>query len=258
MATALAVGMAKDASPGTAIAAYDPNEAAVQTFSDSITKFGVEFIQCRLNQEVIENCDCVFLAIKPQNIELALAEVQVSKGTVFVSVIAGTTIDRLAELLGTTEVIRAMPNTPCLIAKGAIALSSSTSVAAEKIEYVKSIFSRIGTVVTVAEKLMDAVTGLSGSGPAYVFTFIEALIEAGVLSGLSRSNARQLAVQTVIGAAELVEQTGKGPAELRDQVTSPGGTTIHGLEQLEQFGFRAAVSAAVKAATNRSIELGKN
>lgn len=258
MATALAVGIAKTNHSETEIAAFDPNEDALERFSDSISAHQGNLIRCQSNQQVIDKSECVFLAVKPQSVEHALRGVHVVDSTLFVSVLAGTTIDRLADLLGTTQIVRTMPNTPCLISKGAIALTAAESVGTEKISFVKSTFAQIGIVVEVTERLMDAVTGLSGSGPAFVFTFLEALTDAGVLSGLSRIDAHRLAVQTVLGAAELVNATGKSPAELKSQVTSPGGTTIHGLEQLEQLGFRAAVNAAVRAATNRSAELGKN
>jgi pyrroline-5-carboxylate reductase len=155
------------------------------------------------------------------------------------------------------RVVRVMPNTPALVLAGASALCGGTHATAADLDLARSLFDPVGKTWIVEEKLMDAVTGLSGSGPAYVLTFIEALADAGVKNGLSREVALGLAVQTVLGTARLIQETGEHPAVLRDKVTSPGGTTIAGLHALEAGGFRATVANGVEAATRRSVELGR-
>ena len=151
-----------------------------------------------------------------------------------------------------------MPNTPCLIGKGAVGLAANPDVAAETVQSVQLLFESVGITEILPEKLLDAVTGLSGSGPAFVFQFIEALSDGGVHAGLPREIANRLAAQTVIGAGELVLQTGDHPGLLKDRVASPAGTTIAGIKALEEGGLRAATMHAVQAATARSIELGNN
>jgi pyrroline-5-carboxylate reductase len=154
------------------------------------------------------------------------------------------------------RVIRVMPNTPALVLAGASAFTTGTQATEEDADVAQKIFGSVGVAVRVKEALLDAVTGLSGSGPAYVYTIIEALADGGVLMGLPRDLALQLAAKTVAGAAEMVLQSGQHPAALRDQVTSPGGTTIAGIEALESRGLRSALLAAVRAATERSAALG--
>lgn len=161
-------------------------------------------------------------------------------------------------LPGDSRVVRAMPNTPALIGAGISALASDSGAGAEDLERAGVVLGAVGDVVRVPERLLDAVTGLSGSGPAYVYLFIEALCEAGIREGLPASVARDLAVQTVVGAASMVRETGEHPALLRERVTSPGGTTAAGLAALEQGGLRAALLAAVEAATARSRELARD
>ncbi len=154
------------------------------------------------------------------------------------------------------RVVRAMPNTPALVREGMTALALGSAVSEEDSRLARTVFEAVGRVVLVEERLMDAVTGLSGSGPAYVFLAIEALADGGVQMGLPRQTAELLAAQTVLGAARLVLESGVHPAQLKDRVASPGGTTIAGLYQLEQGSFRATLMAAVEAATIRSKELG--
>ena len=258
MASALACGIARSFESVT-LYAFDPAEKAVLDLKDQLKEIGVDLHSTDSNQELVSLSDIVMLAVKPQIIDSALANLSARDDRqLFVSVVAGTRMESLVKLLGTSNVVRAMPNTPCLIGSGVTASCRSESVTDESYAIVQSIFESVGVVVDVSEFQMDAVTGLSGSGPAYVYTFIEALIDAGVLAGLPRRVAQLLAVQTVAGATEMVGATGEHPAVLRDQVTSPGGTTIHGLQQIEKLGFRESVLGAVKAATERSVELSGN
>ncbi|MFZ5797577.1 MAG: pyrroline-5-carboxylate reductase [Thermodesulfobacteriota bacterium] len=202
----------------------------------------------------------LILAVKPQIMDKVLAQYRgsVTGNHLVISIAAGITIDALSAGLGDeVRIIRVMPNTPALVLAGASALAPNTRVTAEDLVAAKAIFSAIGTCVEVSEPLLDAVTGLSGSGPGYVFAFIEAMVDGGVLAGLPRPIAEQLVLQTVLGTAKLALESGEHPAVLRGRVTSPGGTTITGLRVLEESGFRGAVMAAVQAATERSRELGR-
>ena len=178
-------------------------------------------------------------------------------GKLLLSIVAGLSIASLEKAAGENlRIIRVMPNTPALVLSGASAFALGTQATEADAEIAQKIFGVVGVAVRVKEALLDTVTGLSGSGPAYVYTFIEALADGGVLMGLPRELALQLAAKTVAGAAEMVMQSGLHPAVLRDQVTSPGGTTIAGLEALETGGLRAALIAAVRAATERATALG--
>jgi pyrroline-5-carboxylate reductase len=202
--------------------------------------------------------EVVILAIKPQQAAtvLDLIERVVTPEKLVISIMAGIPSAKIeANLVPGCRVIRAMPNTPALIGAGATAVCSGRKASSDDLDLARQIFSLIGVAVSVEEKLMDAVTGLSGSGPAYVFTFIEALSDAGVKNGLSREVATRLAAQTVYGAARMVVETGEHPALLKEKVTSPGGTTIAGLHTLENGSFRGVVMNAVEAACLRSKEL---
>ena len=218
------------------------------------------------NTEAMEKGDFVFLAVKPQVLPRVLAEIAPvardrfhgSLPPVLVSMAAGWSVSRIQEAIGAkVPVVRIMPNTPALIGKGMIPLAPSPETPAEKIIELKNILGGAGIVDILEENLMDAATGLSGSGPAFVYLFIEALADGGVLAGLPRDKALRYAVQTVFGAAVMVQETEKHPSELKDMVTSPGGTTIAGLTALENDAFRGTVINAVKAAWQRSTELGK-
>lgn len=222
------------------------------------TRYGI-----RIGQDSAEAgswADVVVLAVKPQNIDQVLDGLKdrMSDRVLIVSIAAGIPLARIAARLGgNRKLVRVMPNTPALIRAGASALAASPSVSAEERAFVVRLFQAVGTVVVVEERLMDAVTGLSGSGPAYVFQIIEALADGGVKMGLPRETALTLAAQTVLGAAKQLVETGEHPGRLKDKVASPGGTTIAGLHALEAGGVRAALMAAVEAATKRSEELGK-
>lgn len=212
--------------------------------------------------QVLESCDVLLLCTKPNDVLGVLREVA-SSGTeehrlLLVSVAAGVTVQTIERhIFNHARVIRAMPNTPALVGKGAAAFTLGSSATREDAETAQCLLGSVGTVVEVPESLMDAVTGLSGSGPGYVYMLIEALADGGVRNGLPREQSRALATQTVLGAATMVQATGHHPAVLRDMVASPGGTTIAGLHALEKRAFRAACIEAVTAATERSIELGK-
>lgn len=210
------------------------------------------------NTEAVENATIVLLAIKPQNIHEVLNEIRdaVSPNTLVISVLAGITTDALQASLGKDlAVVRTMPNTPALVDEGATAIAGGRYSTDEHIELAQHIFESVGKVEIVPEYLMDAVTGLSGSGPAYVYMFIEALTDAGVKQGIPRPIAARLASQTVYGAAKLVQETGKHPAILRDEVTTPGGTAIAAVAELESHGLRTMLINAVATATARSREL---
>lgn len=211
------------------------------------------------NQVIFQNSSAILLAIKPQILDRVVAdlsEVATPSSNLLLSILAGVPLKRLQAAFPQCSIIRAMPNTPAQVGAGMTAIASGADVSPEQMDIAKTIFSAVGEVVEVSESLMDAVTGLSGSGPAFVALLVEALADGGVASGLPRGIASQLAVQTVLGAAKLLQETEMHPAQLKDRVTSPGGTTIAGVAALEAGGFRAAAIAAVKAACERSKELG--
>jgi pyrroline-5-carboxylate reductase len=199
------------------------------------------------------------LAVKPGDIEVACAALAaVGEQSPVLSIAAGVPIERLeAGLAPGTPVVRAMPNTAALVGAGAAAVAAGPAAGAAEISWAESILASVGTVVRVDESLLDAVTGLSGSGPAYVFLVVEALVDAGVLAGLPRPVSAALAHQTVLGAAKLIVETGQSPEALRAAVTSPGGTTAAGLRELERAGVRSALLDAVMAATDRSRAFGE-
>ncbi len=210
------------------------------------------------NKSVAQAADLVVLATKPQQIAAALESLgSAAADKLVVSIAAGTTLDTLAAALSKSRLIRVMPNTPCLIGQSASGYCLGPRATPEDGQYVGTLLSAVGLAFEVEESLLDAVTGLSGSGPAFVYVIIEALADGGVRMGLKREVALKLAAQTVRGAAQMVLETGEHPAVLKDRVASPGGTTIAGLEALESGGLRGTLMAAVEAATRCSIELGK-
>ena len=255
MATALAVGWTRAGLLDPARArASDPFPAARAKFEQAT---GVT--TAATNADVAAACDVLVLAVKPQVMALVLAELRphLQPRHLVVSIAAGVTLKTLAESLGDVRLIRVMPNTPCLVGASAAGYAAGPTATADDVTLVGELFAAVGKAFAVPEHLLDAVTGLSGSGPAFVYVLIEALADGGVKAGLPRDVALSLAAQTVFGAAKMVLETGTHPAALKDAVASPGGTTIAGLHALERAGFRAGIIDAVEAAANRARELGE-
>ena len=210
------------------------------------------------NAGAVQGATVVIVSVKPQNAADLFAEIagHLSAGTLVVSTLAGVTTASIADALGQPlPVVRAMPNTPALVDEAASALAAGVHADARHLALATAIFEAVGIVEQVQEGLMDAVTGLSGSGPAYVFMLVEALTDAGVKQGLPRAVSLRLSIQTVLGAARLVQETGRHPAILRDEVTTPGGTTISAIAELERHGLRTMLIDAVAIATERSRAL---
>lgn len=211
------------------------------------------------NRQAAIASDVLLLAIKPQIFGAVAAELagQTNTATLVISILAGTPLIQLEAAFPKQAVIRAMPNTPAAVGAGITAIASGQHVQPHQIEQAKQILGTVGEVVEVPESMLDAVTGLSGSGPGYIAIVIEALADGGVAAGLPRAIALKLAIQTVRGTAQLLQDSELHPGELKDRVTSPGGTTIAGIAELEKAGVRSAFIQAVKAATERSQTLGK-
>ena len=210
--------------------------------------------------DVVLSSNFVILAVKPQILVDILDHIKskIDASHLLVSIAAGIPLQVIEEKLAGSgcRVVRVMPNTPALVLEGASALSAGTLATDEDLEKAKAVFDAVGTSVVLEEKYLDAVTGLSGSGPAYVFSFMEALIDSGVKVGLSRPVAESLVFQTVLGSVKLAMDSDEHPAQLRAMVTSPGGTTIAALHEMEKAGFNGIIMDAIEAATNRSKELG--
>ena len=244
-------------------------DAVLQKAKDAAASIGAKVTENNL--KAAETGDMVFLAVKPQVLKNVLAEIapviikRLNSGSapLLVSMAAGWTIAKIQEVIKSSApsdlqaapVVRLMPNTPALIGRGMIAMSSSPEVTQSRVQELEKILLPAGLIDKIDEKYMDAVTGLSGSGPAYVYLFIEALADGAVCAGLTRDKALSYAAQTVLGAAAMVQETGRHPGELKDMVTSPGGTTIAGIAALEEGAFRSTVMKAVEASWRRSIEL---
>ncbi len=257
MATALATGLIEAGfTTAKCIVACDVNEAARQRFAEEsggavATESG----------EVLRRSTVIVLAVKPQQMASVLQELrgQVTRDKLVISIAAGVPLRALQKGLGEDcRVVRVMPNSPCLVGAGASAFACGEHAGSADAELVSALFSTVGIAIPVPESSIDAVTGLSGSGPAYGFQIIEALSDGGVKMGLPRDVATRLAAQTMLGAARMVLETDQHPGQLKDAVTSPGGTTIAGLHAMEQGGVRAGLIDAVEAATLRSIELGRS
>lgn len=256
MATALAAGWAKAGLLDVARSrAADPYPDARARF-EKVT--GVTTVDT--NTTVAKACDVLVLAVKPQVMPTVLAELKpaLAPRHLVISIAAGVTLKMLADGLGESiRLVRVMPNTPCLVGASASAYCCSSAATTHDEQLVGKLFSAVGQAFRLPESMLDAVTGLSGSGPAFVYVFIEALADGGVKCGLPRDVAQALAAQTVLGAAKMVLETRQYPGSLKDAVASPGGTTIAGLHALERAAFRAAAMDAVEAATRRAQELGK-
>lgn len=213
------------------------------------------------NARLVDEADVIVIAVKPQVIDNVLAEARPASGPekLFISIAAGVSSRSIRDRLEPgSRVVRVIPNTPVMVMEGTTCIASDGNIPAEDLATVQAIFESVGRAFVIEEKLMDVATGLSGSGPAYVFLMIEALADGAVRMGMPRDVAIQAAAQTLLGAAKMLLETGKHPGKLKDMVTSPAGTTIEGLHQLETGGVRAALMNAVAAATRRSEELGKS
>lgn len=230
---------------------YDINPAMME----KAKKWGVNLATD--DEEVCKIADIILLAVKPQNAAEALAMCgNALEGKAMMSIVAGVTVERLLHMVkGTPRILRIMPNTPAMVYEGAFALCSDNDFTDEELTAAKSIYETIGVVEMIPEHLIDAVCGLSGGGPAYAAMFIEALADGGVKQGLPRATAYRLTAQTCLGTAKMILEMGIHPGELKDMVTSPGGTTIEGCEALERGGMRASVIDCVNVATEKSKRL---
>ncbi len=255
MASAIASGLIKNGIFETrCLAAADNNAGARSRFE------GITGIACSAdNASLVETSDVVVLAVKPQVAGAVLQPLQgMFAGKLLVSIAAGLPIDQLSRWIRSTRIVRVMPNTPAVVGRGASVMSCGNTATAADAAFVRSMLEAVGLVHELPEETMDAVTGLSGSGPAYVFEFIQALVDAGVAAGLEAGVSQDLVVQTVLGAATMVKRGQGTPDELRDAVTSPNGTTAAGLQVLRENGFRNLITRVVARAAERSVELGRS
>ena len=230
---------------------YDINPAMM----DKARDWGVHL--CADDEEVCRNSDLILLAVKPQNAAEALSQCKKAmNGKAMMSIVAGVTVERLRNMIdGVPRILRIMPNTPAMVFEGAFALCLDNDFAPEELNAAKEIYASIGVVEMIPEHLIDAVCGLSGGGPAYVAMFIEAMADGGVKQGLPRATAYRLAAQTCLGSARMLLDMNLHPGQLKDMVTSPGGTTIEGCEALEKGGMRAAVMECINAGAEKSRKL---
>jgi pyrroline-5-carboxylate reductase len=241
--------------PGSDMYASDLFESSLHELNN---KFGINVSVD--NNETIKNSDIIILAVKPQILKTVLSSIKDSldSSKLLVSIAAGVKIEDLEnELNPDARVVRVMPNIAATVSEAASAVSAGSNASINDAEDVMAMFQLVGSAIIIPEHLMDAVTGLSGSGPAYIFPVIEAMADGGVYEGLDRNSAIILAAQTVLGAAKMVLETSIHPGQLKDMVTSPSGTTIRGVHVLEEYKIRAAFMNAVIASSNRSKELGK-
>ena len=254
MAEAIIKGLLTGGVPAADLAVSEPSEQRRTTLAE---RYGIRVL-CD-NAALCQTSDTVILAVKPQMYLQALKGVDpFSSGKLCISIMAGVKTSAIEAMLGSgSQVVRVMPNTPALVLAGATAISRGLNASDEDIALTRRIFDLVGTTCIVDEKLLDAVTGVSGSGPAYVLTFIEALSDAGVKHGLSREVSTALAAQTVYGTAKLLLETREHPAVLKGNVASPGGTTIAAMHSLDRDGFRAATMNAVEVCVAKSKELGE-
>jgi len=257
MATALAKGLVRAGLiTGKQLIASDPIEAAAAAFAKDTGARTTAF-----NPDVLKFADVVFLSVKPHQVAGVSAEIRnhLRDRHLIISIAAGVRLAQLEVSLGEgVRVIRVMPNTPALVGASASAFALGKTASVDDGKLAKELFSSVGAAWEVTEALLDAVTGLSGSGPAYVYQFIEALSDGGVAAGLPRDIATKLAAQTVLGSAQMVLETGLHPGVLKDMVTSPGGTTIEGVHELEKGGLRGTVMNAVRSASEKARKLGQS
>lgn len=256
MASALASGLVRAGiAPKENILASDVSAEARNSFAQATGSKATGF-----NPDVAKSCSVLFVAVKPDQVADLLKEISpaLSEKHLIVSIAAGVTLGKMeANLPPGTKVIRVMPNTPALVGASASGFALGKSASSEDAQLVIKLLSSVGIAFQVKESLLDAVTGLSGSGPAYVYTIIEGLSDGGVAAGLPREVATKLAAQTLLGGARMVLETNLHPGVLKDMVTSPGGTTIEGVHELEKAGIRAALMNAVKAASDKARSLGQ-
>jgi pyrroline-5-carboxylate reductase len=240
--------------------------SATQIYASARSEETVQFIkekygiQTNSSLHIASTVDYLFLAVKPNIYPIVINEIKnsIKENTVIVTIAAGVTLKGIEDAFGKeVKVVRTMPNTPSLVGEGMSALCSNEFVTAEELEEVIEIFSSFGKAEVIDEKLMDAIPAVSGSSPAYVYMFIEALADGAVLQGISREKAYQLAAQSVLGAAKMVLETGIHPGELKDQVCTPGGATIEAVAELEKNNFRSAVLSAMERCTAKSKALSK-
>ena len=257
MASALAKGIVQANLVRAAnVVASDPVEAARNAFSKETGGRATSS-----NIEVVQSASVLVVAVKPDHVPELMGEIKghLTKDHLLISIAAGVPLSRFESILGPqTRVIRVMPNTPALVGASAAGFALGKGAAAQDTEIAQKIFSAVGVAFQLKESLLDAVTGLSGSGPAYAFLLIEALSDGGVAAGLPRDVATRLAAQTLLGSAKMLLETGMHPGALKDMVTSPGGTTIEGIHELERAGVRGALISAVRAATEKSKKLGQS
>ena len=253
MATAIAGGMVKQSFQAADVMAYDCAAAAGEAFAGTVGA-----TVCATAQEMVQACDTVLLAVKPQYLAEALKPLNgMLKDKLIISIVAGVTLEKLASLTGAARIIRVMPNTPALIGEGCGAYAVSAAASNDDRLLAEKILGSIGGFYLLEEKMLDAVTAVSGCGPAYIYELIQAMADGGVTLGLPRDLAKKLAAATVKGAAAMVLETNVHPTELRDQVCSPGGSTICAVNHLSSKGFSGTVIEAELAAYKRSVELGK-
>lgn len=263
MAQAIISGMLANSAPEGLPASSGFNAAdlivsdkAPERLNHLHTRYGV--MTTDDNREVTSSSGVIILAVKPQNIGEVLSDIKnsITEEHLIISIAAGIRLEYLSGVMGIERVVRVMPNTPALIREGMSVISPMPGLKREDIELTKGIFSAVGKVLELGEEQMDAVTALSGSGPAFFAYFIESMIEAGILLGIDADDALALTLQTASGTVKMLE-SGQSPAELRKMVTSPGGTTAAGLSSMQENAFNAAVKAALKSAALRSAELSK-
>ena len=254
MGSALILGLT-NAIQAKNISAYDINTKRLNILS---SEYGI--IASKSIEQCITSSDIIILAVKPQIISNVLTEIKdISQDKIIISIAAGVSIDAIEKILTKNrEIIRVMPNTPALIGEGMSVLSPNSKADEETIKKTEAIFATVGETLILPESLMDAVTGLSGCGPAYIFTLIQGMSDAGVKMGIPRDKAQLLATQTVIGSAKLVLQSKEDPISLRGKVTSPGGSTIDAVHVLEKAGFSGIIIDAIEMATEKSKNLGGN